>query len=395
MSSTADVIIVGAGVQGASLAFHLAQRGVKSLVLEKNFIGSGATGRSSGMVRMHYDVRQDSELAWISFGYFRNWAERVGGDTSTSLSASSGFTRTGFLQIAARENEDMLRKNTAMQQDIGIPTFLISAEDVKRLAPFYTTEDFDVAAYEPESGYADPTGSTTALMNAAREKGARLVQDCEVTGIQVEGGKVKGVETNQGVFSGPVVVNAAGPWANRLNEMAGLDLPLTTWRHDTMFVGVPAEMGGHFPTVIDFPNEMYFRPETGGLMLVGLEDGNPLGHSPDGDTDHALKGFVERAIERICQRVPVMEKGYLHTAHGGYDGFTPDQHPLLGQAGPEGYYLQCGMSGTGFKIAPAVGLAMSELILDGEASSVDISIYHPGRFAKGREIKGNYENIWH
>jgi sarcosine oxidase subunit beta len=395
MSSTADVIIVGAGVQGASLAFHLAQRGVKSLVLEKNFIGSGATGRSSGMVRMHYDVRQDSELAWISFGYFRNWAERVGGDTSTSLSAGSGFTRTGFLQIAARENEDMLRKNTAMQQDIGIPTFLISAEDVKRLAPFYTTEDFDVAAYEPESGYADPTGSTTALMNAAREKGARLVQNCEVTGIQVEGGKVKGVETNQGVFSGPVVVNAAGPWANRLNEMAGLDLPLTTWRHDTMFVGVPAEMGGHFPTVIDFPNEMYFRPETGGLMLVGLEDGNPLGHSPDGDTDHALNGFVERAIERICQRVPVMEKGYLHAAHGGYDGFTPDQHPLLGQAGPEGYYLQCGMSGTGFKIAPAVGLAMSELILDGEASSVDISIYHPGRFAEGREIKGNYENIWH
>jgi sarcosine oxidase subunit beta len=154
-------------------------------------------------------------------------------------------------------------------------------------------------------------------------------------------------------------------------------------------------MGPNHPTVIDFPNEMYFRPETGDLMLVGLEDGNPLGDSPDGDTDHAIKGFVERAVERICRRVPLMEGSYLHSAHGGYDGITTDQHPLLGQIGPEGFFLQCGMSGTGFKIAPAVGLCMAELILDGQAGTVDISIYHPGRFAEGQEIKGNYESIWH
>ncbi len=387
MSNTADVIIIGAGVHGASLAFHLAQRGVKALVLEKSFIGAGATGRSSGLVRMHYDVRQDSELAWVSFGYFINWAEKVGGE--------SGFTRTGFLQIVARENEAALRKNTAMHQEIGIPAFLISAEDVKRLAPSFATDDFDVAAYEPESGYADPSATTNSLVNAAKEKGARIVQDCAMTGLMVEGDKVKGVGTTQGDFFAPVVVNAAGPWADKINQMAGLDLPCTTWRHDTMFVGRPKEMGPGHPTVIDFPNEMYFRPETGGLTLVGLEDGNPLGDSPDGDTDHALKGFVERAIERICRRVPVMEKGYLHTAHGGYDGLTPDQHPLLGQAGPEGLYLQCGLSGTGFKIAPAVGLCMSELILDGVARTVDISIYRPQRFTEGKEIKGNYESIWH
>ncbi len=387
MSNTADVIIIGAGVHGANLAFHLAVRGVKPLLLEKNFIGAGATGRSSGLVRMHYDVRQDSELAWISFDYFRNWAEMIGGE--------SGFTRTGFIQIVARKNEDALRKNTAMHQDIGIPSFLITADDVKRLAPSFVTDDFDVAAYEPESGYADPSTTTTSLVNAAKTKGARIVQDCAVTGVMVEGGKVKGVETSQGDFFAPVVVNAAGAWAQALNASVGLDLPFTTWRHDTMFVGRPKEMGPSHPVVIDFPNEMYFRPETGGLTLVGLEDGNPLGESPEGDTDHAQKGFVERAIERICQRVPVMEKGYLHTAHGGYDGITPDQHPLLGQAGPEGFYLQCGMSGMGFKIAPAVGLCMSELILDGESKTVDISIYRPERFAEGKEISGNYESVWH
>lgn len=387
MSNTADVIIIGAGIQGASLAFYLAQRGVKALVLEKNFIGAGATGRSSGMVRMHYDVRQDSELAWVSFGYFKNWAERVGGE--------SGFTRTGFLQIVAREHEDALRKNTAMNQEIGIPTFLISAEDVKRLVPSFVTDDFDVAAYEPESGYADPTSTTASLMAAAKEKGARIAQDCAVTGMIAESGKVKGLNTSQGEFFAPVVVNAAGPWADKINAMVGLDIPLTTWRHDIMFVGRPKEVGLSHPAAIDFPNEMYFRPESGGLTLVGLEDGNPLGDSPEGDTDHASKGFVERAIERICQRIPAMENGYLHTAHGGYDGITPDQHPLLGQAGPEGFYLQCGMSGTGFKIAPAIGLCMSELILDGESKTVDISIYRPQRFAEGLEIKGNYISVWH
>jgi len=389
MPNTADVIIIGAGVHGASPAFHLASRGVKTLMLEKNFVGAGATGRSSGLVRMHYDVYQDSQLAWVSFEYFRNRKDKVGGDTDC------GFTRKGFIQIVARENEDALRKNTAMQQDIEIPTFLIFAEDVARLAPSFKTDDFNVAAYEPESGYADPSATAISLMNVAKEKGARLAQDCAVTGVIVEGDKVKGVNTSQGDFFAPIVVDATGPWADKLNESVGLDLPYTTWRYDTMFVGVPAETGHNFPTVIDSLNEMYCRSETGGLMLVGLEDDNPLGDSPDGDTDHAMQGFVERAIERICQRVPVMENSYLHTAHGGYDGLTPDQHPLLGQVGPEGFYLQCGMNGTGFKISPAVGLCMSELILDGEAKTVDISIYHLSRFEEEQEIEGNYDPIWH
>jgi sarcosine oxidase subunit beta len=148
--------------------------------------------------------------------------------------------------------------------------------------------------------------------------------------------------------------------------------------------------------VIDFANDMYFRPE-GKLTLVGLEDGNPIGESPDGDTDHAEKGFVERGIDRICRRIPIMENGGLQSAHGGYDGITPDQHPLLGAAGPDGFFLDCGFSGTGFKISPAVGLCMSELILDGKAGTVDLSIYAPSRFAEGKPIVGEhpYSSIWH
>lgn len=385
MSTNTDVLIIGGGVQGASLAFHLAQRGVNVTVIEKKFVGAGATGRSSGLVRMHYDTEIDARLAWESFQVFRDWNERVGGEC--------GFTRTGFIQIVSREQEEKLRANVAMHQRIGIASLVITADDVKRLAPSFATGDFDVAAYEPESGYAMPSDTANALMTAARDRGVRLVQGCAVTGIDVAGGRVTGVSTTQGPFSAPVVVNAAGPWAGKINELAGLDLPFDTWRHDTMFVVRPAEIGPSHPTVIDFPRDMYFRPE-GGLTLVGLEDGNPLGEAPDTDTDHAQAGFVERAIDRICLRVPAMERGDLHSAHGGYDGITPDQHPILGAAGPDGFYLDCGHSGTGFKTAPAVGLCMAELILDGQAKTVDISPYAPGRFAEGKLVKGNYDNIW-
>ncbi len=387
MSDTADAIIIGAGVQGASVAFNLARRGLKVLILEKRFVAAGATGRSSGLVRMHYDVRQDTELAWLSFQYFRDWKDRVGGEC--------GFTRTGFLQLVRPGDVPLMKANVAMHQHIGVPVMLVDASDVRRLAPSFATDDVELAAYEPESGYAMPSDTAASLVNAARERGSRLVQDCAVTGITAHAGKVTGVQTNHGVFSAPIVVNAAGAWAGQINAMLGLDLPYDTWRHDTMFVRRPHAIVTQHPTVIDDANSMYFRPE-GGLTLVGLEDGNPLGESPDADADRALPGFVERGIDRLTRRIPAMEGGSLHSAHGGVDGITPDQHPLLGPAGPDGFYLDCGFSGTGFKTAPAVGLCMSQLILDGAASAVDISIYAPDRFIHHKPIRGAhaYGDVW-
>src|ERR1700690_602245 len=205
MTNTADIIIIGAGVHGASLAFHLAQRGVTVTVLEKKFVAAGATGRSSGLVRMHYDVGQDTELAWHSFQYFRNWKEMVGGDC--------GFTRTGFIQLVVPADTETLKANVAAHQAIGVPVMLIKEDDVKRLAPSFNVDDIELAAYEPESGYAMPSDTANALINAAREKGARLVQDCMVTGIITKSGEVMGVGTTQGEFNAPVVVNAAGAWA--------------------------------------------------------------------------------------------------------------------------------------------------------------------------------------
>ena len=389
MQQTADVIIIGGGIHGASLAFHLAQRGLKALVLEKKFPTAGATGRSSGLVRMHYDLEPESRLAWVSFQYFRNWKEKVGGDC--------GFTRTGFLYITHPEYVESLKANVAMHQRIGIPSLLVSAGDVKRLAPAFATHDFEMAAYEPESGYADPSASTNGFIAAARQRGAQVVQDCAVTGILTAGGRVSGVMTTRGEFSAPLLVNAAGAWAAGVARLAGLEIPVDTWRHDIMYIKRPVEIGPSHPTVIDDANSMYFRPESGGLTLVGLEDNNPLGESPEGYTDRSQPGFVERAVERICQRIPLMEKGSLQSSHGGYDGITPDQRAILGPAGPDGFYLVCGFSGTGFKIAPAVGACMAEWILDGRPATVDVTAFALERFASGEKLVGDhaYKDIWH
>jgi len=389
MTNTFDAIIIGAGIHGVSTAFHLAERGLKALVIEKNTLASAATGRSSGLVRMHYDLEPESRLAWVSFQYFRNWRERVGGE--------SGFTRTGFIQLVPARHIEQLKANVLMHQRIGIPSLLVNRADVQRLAPLFNFDDVEAAAYEPESGYADPSATTASLMDAARSMGACLMQGCTVTDIQVKGGKVRGVATSEDEYFAPIVVNAAGAWAASVAQMVEVDLPIDTWRHDTMFVQRPKELGPSHPTVIDNANSMYFRPETGGLTLVGLEDGNPLGESPDGYTDRAQPGFVERAIERICLRIPIMEQATLHSAHGGYDGITPDQRAVIGQMGPEGFYLQCGFSGTGFKIAPAVGACMAELIVDGAAETVDIGAFNPKRFERGDLLKGKhaYDDIWH
>lgn len=385
-ATTADVLILGAGVHGASLAHALSRRGARVIVFERRHTASGATGRSSGLVRMHYDLEVEARLAWESFGMFRRWQELIGGEC--------GFTQTGFLFLAHRKSHVELRANVAMQKRIGIDTQVIAAKQVHELAPTLSTEDFELAAYEPESGYADPTLTTAALMRAAQSMGARLVQDSPVSGMTLSGGKVTGVETQHGTFSAPVVVNAAGAWARPVARFAGLDLPINTWRHDIAFLRRPSGMPGH-PAVIDQIHAMYFRPETGGLTLVGLEDGNPLGLSPDEDQG-APQGFVDRAIDRLCRRIPGMVEGSYHSTQGGFDGITPDQHPLIGPAGPEGFYLDCGYSGTGFKIAPAVGESLAVRILEGVWGVVDLSPFDPMRFDRGEHLQSDnpYEMMW-
>ena len=389
MIQTADVAIIGAGVHGASLAFHLARRGARVVVLERGTVGAGATGRSSGFVRTHYDLEADSRLAWASLPYFRDWAALVGeGDCS--------FVRTGFLQLVPPALADALRANVEMHRRIGIETRVVGPDVVSQLVPGMVVDDVVVAAYEPESGYADPAGTAAGFLAAARRFGARLVAGRKVAAVTVEGDRVTGVETDGGRWSAPVVVDAAGAWAAEIARTVGVEIPVEPWRHHTAYFGLPRGRPADFPVVIDIAGEIYFRPEGRELMLVGLETGNEIGGSPDRPDTPMERTTMDAMVRGIYGRLPWMESGTFRTAHGGQDGITPDQRPILCQAGPTGFYLDCGHSGTGFKTAPAIGACVAELILDGQAETVDISGYSIRRFAENRPLVGEhpYGMLW-
>jgi len=388
MTQTYDAIVIGAGVMGASIAFHLAERGLKVAILERKVTASGATGHSSGLVRMHYDLAAESELTFKSYKlYFSNWRERVGGEC--------GFQKTGFLQIARREHEDKLRGNVVNQQRIGINTSVISADEVQRLFPDLATDHFDFAAYEPESGYADATLTTNSFIEAAKHNGAMLLQNCEVTAIHMVGGKVIGLNTTKGEFDAPIIVNAAGPWAKHVASFAGISTPLETWTHDVAFLHRPPSLG-RIPAVIDDVINCYFRPEGGALILAAGEDESLRGDPPDAEDQTPTPKFLDKLIDAMLQRIPKIEESGLHSIHVGRDGITPDQRAIYSGTDLGGFYLACGLSGTGFKTSPAAGASMAELILDGTPKTVDITPFRFSRFAEGKLLEGEYGygNIW-
>ena len=378
MSETADIIVVGAGVQGASLAFHLARAGRQPVVLNRSDV-MNATGRSSGLVRMHYDLPENASLAWRSFAYFRDWADAVGGHC--------GFTRTGFLQLVPPELTPQLRANVEMQQGLGIPTILIGPDDIARLTPEMMVDDVELAAYEPESGYADPSTAAASLIAAARDHGATVRAAERATTLLLEGDRVVGVRTAEREIRAETVVLAAGAWSAQLAAGIGFELPIRTWVHDTCFVARPPGFGT-FPGFIDFGRAMYVRPEGAHLVLVGLEDGNPVLDTPD-EVHHGSLDFTERAVDRVTQRLPRLAEGGLQSSHYGVDGITPDQHPIIGPAapyGPEGLWLDCGFSGTGFKTAPAVGESLARMVQDGQDAAPELAVFGFDRFHTERRI---------
>jgi sarcosine oxidase, subunit beta len=388
VTERADVIVIGAGVQGASVAFHLAERGASVIVVDRAGVAAGATGRSSGFVRMHYDLAAESHLAWLSYPYFRDWANRVG-------AGDCGFVHTGFVQVVPPEQVAALRGNVANMQALGIPTELITADQVADMVPGIVVDDVTVAAWEPESGYADPSGTAAGFLAGARRHGARFLNRHRVLSVRTEGDQVTGVATDKGDLDAPLVVNAAGAWAAQVAATVGLEVPIVPWRHETLYLGRPEQSPAALPVFIDHTNRVYFRPEGHDMLLVGAETGSEIGGSPDRPEEPADPRKVDAMIDRVCRRVPWLVEGTYRTVHGGQDGITPDQRPILGAAGPRGFHLSCGFSGTGFKTAPAIGSALARSILDGDPAA-ELAPFSLERFAEDRLIVGDhpYGRFW-
>ena len=380
----ADIVIIGAGVMGASLAFHLAKRKPgRVVVIDKDFVGQGASGRSSALIRMHYSFAPEVQLAVKSLEIFRHWKEIVG--------VPGDFRQTGFVRIVPAGETDRLKANVLMQRELGVNTRLITADELKQIEPDWIVDDIEVAAYEPDSGYGDGAGVASGFLDAARECGVEYLPRTAATSLLVQGSRVRGVETDKGDISAPIVVVAAGQWSVALLKKIGVPLPLEAEMHEVAILKNPERMKGGGCACIDSICNVYFRSDGQDKTLVGGFYGK-RGVDPDNFPQRASEESLAEMAREACRRIPALQNaGVMRGITGVYD-MSPDARPLLGEVdGVDGLHVVAGFSGMGFKISPAVGLTMSELLLDGRSTTVDIRAFRPSRFAEGFPIKGPFE----
>ena len=381
-----DALIIGAGIMGCSSAYELATRGLKVAVLEKGAIGSGSTGKSSAIIRQHYSNEVTARMALYSLRVFQNFHEVVGGD--------AGFRRTGFLVLTPEKDLQGLRANVALQRSVGIQTELIDAAELRHRWPYLETMDLVAAAYEEASGYADPNLTVQSFASAAKQRGATIHLDTQVSGVRFTGGSVQGVETTRGGFRAPVVVNCAGPWGARVARMAGVQAPIDSCRVQVAFFRRPPAYQGDHPVVADFNHGVYWRPETGGLTLVGLIDPSEQEAmvDPDNYREAVDFEFVADAGERLVRRFPAIEQGEGAGGFAALYAITPDWHPLIDEV-PEGsgFYLCTGFSGHGFKLAPAVGRMVADMVLGQSTEGLHRHLFRLSRFSENDPVRGRYE----
>jgi sarcosine oxidase, subunit beta len=383
-TATADIVILGAGVIGASIAFHLAKRNAgKIVIIDKGHVGQGGSGRSSALIRMHYSYPPEVQLALVSLHMFENWAEVVG--------AEGDFRKTGFVRIVLPGEGDRLKQNVEMQRQFGVNVKLLDRIELKELEPDWKVDEVELAAYEPDSGYGDGAGVANDFLTRARDLGVAYLSKTQALELLVEGERVWGVKTEQGDIAAPVVIAATGPWTRPLLQRIGIDLPIETEYHQVAILRNPPDMKGGGCACIDSVSATYFRSDVHDKFLIGDFYGQ-RGADPDNFPQRASDDGLEEIIERASRRVPKLENAEVMRGVTGVYDMTPDSRPLLGEiSGVAGLYVSAGFSGMGFKISPAIGLVMSELVLDGLGKTVDISSFCPGRFAAGKPIKAEFE----
>lgn len=380
---TADIVILGAGVMGAAIAFHLAtQRAGKIVVVDKGHVGQGGSGRSSALIRMHYSYPPEVQLALVSLHMFEHWREVVGGE--------GDFRKTGFVRLVHPGETERLKQNVEMQRKLGVNVQLVDRAELKELEPDWTVDEVELAAYEPDSGYGDGAGVANDFFARARDLGVEYLSKTPAW-LRIEAGRVLGISTGGGDITAPVVVAATGPWTRPLFQQAGLDVPIETEYHQVAILKNAPGMKGGGCACIDSVTATYFRSDAHDKFLIGDFYGK-RDADPDNFPQRASEQDLEEIIERACRRVPKLQNAEVMCGVTGVYDMTPDSRPLLGQfPGVDGLFVCAGFSGMGFKISPAVGLVMSELLLGGRGKTVDISSFCPGRFAAGHPIKAEYE----
>ncbi|UQS23841.1 FAD-binding oxidoreductase [Amycolatopsis thermalba] len=375
----AEVVIVGGGLEGTAAAWALAQRGVTDVVVcERDTVGSGGTGKSSGVVRCHYGVSSLAAMARTGLELFEN--------ASDVLGTEIGFHQTGYVVGVGESNVEALRASLADQRAVGVETEEIGRDEVAKLWPAADLDDFAAFAWEPRGGYGDAYSTAQAFAAAARAAGARIRQGAAVAEVLVSRERVTGVRLADGsVIGASTVVVAAGPWSVPLLAAHGIELPITVHREQIVLVDPGVDLGA-VPVFSDLVSLQYVRPEVSGEILFGNSDLARLHPAdPDSYANRADADFLELAVEKMARRFPGLADASIASTYAGCYDVTPDFNPVISLTPVGGLVVAAGFSGHGFKISPAVGALVADLVVDGKSGDPDVpeTDFRLSRFAEG------------
>jgi sarcosine oxidase subunit beta len=376
LPATADVVVIGGGVMGASTAYHLARRGVRNVVVleRERFFGLGATGRCAGGIRHQFATEINVRLSLLSL--------RMLDELEAETGQPALVRKCGYLFVLTDPaDEAAFRRNVALQHRLGVATAWLSGDEVRRKLPRCVFPDAVAGTFYAPDGLADPNSVVMAYINAARRLGAACLTDVDVQGLTSAAGQVTGVVTTQGRIATRTVVNAAGPWSALVGAMAGVDVPVKPLRRQWLTTTPLPEVPPDFPFVIDFAQSLYFHREGEGL-LTGMSNPNePFGFDQSVDDDWELVH-----MEAALRRLPLLERAGVVSRWAGLYEVSPDAHPILGATPLAGFYLVTGFSGHGFMHGPICGLLLAEMITEGQATTLDVSALRLSRFAEDQAI---------
>jgi sarcosine oxidase subunit beta len=374
LPASADVVVVGGGVMGASTAYHLVGAGVRGVVLleREAFFGLGATGRCAGGIRHQFATEINIRLSLHSLRMLDALEEETG---QPALVRKCGY----LFVLTDPTDATAFQRNVALQHALGVPTEWLSGDEVRRRLPECVFPDALAGTFLASDGLADPNSVVMAYINAARRLGARCLTEVAVTGLEGSGGRITAVQTSAGRIEAGAVVNAAGPWSAPLAALAGVDLPVQPLRRQWLTTTSLPGLSRDFPFVIDFAQSLYFHPEGEGL-LTGMSNTDEVpGFDQSVDSEWELVH-----LEAAAQRLPLLEQAGVNSRWAGLYEVTPDAHPILGATPLAGFYVVTGFSGHGFMHGPICGKLMAEVMTTGQASTLDISSLALSRFAENR-----------